>query len=236
MVALERRPSRWAVRCTASQVLASALAGQICRRTSGSKISAPPPGRLPRPAAMSSSNTAGDRSSGLLGEPGDLDRREGLQVQPRKRLVQAADHAHVPAQRPRRMRAADHVQLGAAGVGRLLAAGQHFLLVEHVSVRVADVAAVGAQRAAIDADVRRVDVGVDVVIDRVAVAAAAGEVGQLADRMEIDLGREEQLPVGRRQPPARFDLGADLIQGCGKDVHSNKSIVPTTSSPMLTTR
>ena len=31
-----------------------ALGSQICSRTSGWKISAPPPGRLPRPASMNS--------------------------------------------------------------------------------------------------------------------------------------------------------------------------------------
>ena len=50
------------MRWTSSQLSVDALAPQICSRTSGWKISAPPPGRLPRPASIRSLSTV---STGL---------------------------------------------------------------------------------------------------------------------------------------------------------------------------
>src|ERR671934_151669 len=63
MVAFERSPSSWASRWMRSQAPASALCSQILSRTSGWKISAPPPGRLPRPASL---NSASSSRVGLL--------------------------------------------------------------------------------------------------------------------------------------------------------------------------
>ena len=200
MVALERRPSRWAARWTSSQVSASALPGQICRADRGAKISAPPPGRLPRPAAMSSSSTAATGRPASCGEPGDLDGRERLQVQPRKGLVQAADDAHVPAERLRRMAPPTMCNSVQPASAASWPRASNSLLVEHIGRRVAGVATVGAQRAAIDADVGGVQMGVDVVIDRVAVAALADQIGQLAHGVQIDRGGEEQF--ARRRPTA----------------------------------
>ncbi len=56
-----------------------------------------------------------------------------------------------------RMHAADDVQFGAAGRGRLVGPGENLIVAHHVGPRVVCVAAVGAQRAAVDADVGRVD-------------------------------------------------------------------------------
>ena len=55
------QPEAWAVRWTSSQVAGVGLAGAIWLRTSGSKISAPPPGRLPSPAAISCCEDRRDR-------------------------------------------------------------------------------------------------------------------------------------------------------------------------------
>src|SRR6059058_2609837 len=70
MVALDRRPSSCASRWMRNQALASALCSQIRSRTSGWKISAPPPGKLPRPAALNSASRSfvGRPTKDLLAE------------------------------------------------------------------------------------------------------------------------------------------------------------------------
>src|SRR5690606_13905559 len=57
MVQFDLSPSSWAVRWTSNHRRESALCSQIWLRTSGRKISAPPPVRLPSPAAIMSSST-----------------------------------------------------------------------------------------------------------------------------------------------------------------------------------
>ena len=112
------------------------------------------------------------------------------------------------------MHAADDVQFRAAGLGRLAAVREQLVASHHVTPGIPALvfATVGAQRAAEDANVGRIDVQIEVVVGDVAILAAANRVGQLAHGVQIDLGREKELAVGRREPLARFDFLANLVE------------------------
>ena len=97
----------------------------------------------------------------------------------------------------------DHVQLGAAGAGRLAGPREHVLVVQRVRARVVGIATVRTEFAPVDADVCGVQVRVDVVVRHVAVAAA-NQVGQFADGVQIDVGPEQKLAVSRGEPLAEF--------------------------------
>jgi hypothetical protein len=74
---------------------------------------------------------------------------------------------------------------------------------------------VGPERtegAAIDADVGRVEVGVDVVVGRVAVLPLADQIRQLAQFRQRHLGRFEHEAIVEREPLAGFDFFADWGQ------------------------
>ena len=127
---------------------------------------------LPKPASISSSRICAHRLPGEMLKPVDLDRRPALQVQLRIGVVQDADDVQVPLELHLVVQAADDVHLGAAVVDRFAAAGQDLLVAHRVPLRVAQVGAERAERAAIHADVRRVQMRVDVVVGEVAVVAA----------------------------------------------------------------
>ena len=144
----------------------------------------------------------------------------GLEVQPRIGLVQDADDVHVPVVLHLVVQAADDVHLGAAVVDRFLPASQDLLVAHHVALGVAQVGAERAERAAIDADVGRVQVRVDVVVREVAVLPLADDVGELADFVERSGGVVEQQPVleASRSPARTFSRmeereGVDMARG-----------------------
>ena len=110
------------------------------------------------------------------------------------------------------VQAADDVHLGAAVVDRLGPAGEDLLVAHHVALRVAQVGAERAEHAAVDADVRRVEVRVDVVVGDVAVLPLADEIGQLAQLRQRHVGPLEHEAVVEREPLAGFDLLADRLQ------------------------
>ena len=62
MVALLFSPAAWTASITSSHRSPEIFSGQILLRTSGAKISAPPPGRLPSPASLSCAMTSGSGS------------------------------------------------------------------------------------------------------------------------------------------------------------------------------
>src|SRR5262245_10307781 len=82
---------------------------------------------------------------------------------------------------------ADDVQLGGAALLGLGGAFEDLLIAHHVALRRPEVGAEGTEGAAVDADVGRVEMRVDVVIGEVAVLALADNVGQLAEREEIGM-------------------------------------------------
>ena len=100
-------------------------------------------------------------------------------------------------------------------VDRFAAAGEDLLVAHHVALGVAQVGAKRAEGAAIDADVRRVQVRVDVVVGDVAVLPLADEVGQLADFVQRHIRAFEDEAVVEREPLAGFDLFADGFEEVG---------------------
>ena len=127
-------------------------------------------------------------------------------------LVQDADDVQIPVELHLMMQPADDVHLGAAVVDRFASAGQDLLVAHGVPLRVAQVGAERAERAAIDADVGRVQMRVDVVVGEVAVVALAHQVGQFAHLVQRHFRAIEEQAVVERQPLAGFDLGTDRCQ------------------------
>ncbi len=125
------------------------------------------------------------RPAGQLGEPVPLDGRVRLQVQPGVVAVDDADHIEVPLVGQLMMQAANDVQLrGAAALG--LGGTLEDLLIAHdVALLALQVGPEGAEGAAVDTDIGRVEVGVDVVVGEVAVLALADEIGQFTKREQV---------------------------------------------------
>ena len=97
-------------------------------------------------------------------------------------------------------------------------AGEDLLVAHHVALGVAQVGAERTERAAIDADVRRVEVRVDVVVGDVAVLPLADEVGQLADFVQRHVGLvrgtgRRRATAARRLRPCR-GWGAGWVTMC----------------------
>ena len=123
-------------------------------------------------------------------------------------LVDDADDVQIPIVRQLMVQPADDVQLGGpASLG--LGGPLEDLLVGHdVALRALQIGPESAEVAAIDADIGRIEVRVDVVIGDVAVLAFADQVGQFAEREQVGLLFEEEAVV-EGEPVAGFDLGAD---------------------------
>ena len=113
------------------------------------------------------------------------------------------------------MQAADDVHFGAAVLDGFAAAGEDLLVGHQVTLGVAQIGAERAEHAAIDADVRRVEVRVDVVVGDVAVLPLADEVGELADFGQRDVGAFEDEAVVEREALAGFDFFADGFEEFG---------------------
>jgi hypothetical protein len=110
------------------------------------------------------------------------------------------------------VQATDDVHLRRARVDRLLAAGEDLLVAHHVAAGLAEIGPEGAERAAVDADIRGIEVGVDVVPAEVAVLPLPDEVGQFAQFMEIEPFVPEHLGFGRIEAFPGLDLLADGVE------------------------
>ncbi len=111
----------------------------------------------------------------------------------------------------------------ADGLGRAL---QDLLVGHDVAFRALQVGPERAEGAAVDADVGRVEMRVDVVIGDVAVLALADEVGQFAEREQVGLFHQEHAVV-EGQPFAGQNIFANRVQGQG---HSGPRIVAIKAS------
>ena len=125
--------------------------------------------------------------------------------------MQDPQHIDVPIVFRPMVQSADDVHLGAASVGRFPAASENLFVGHHVPFRVAQIGPKRAEYAAVDTDIGRVQVRVDVVVGRVAVLLLADQVGQLPDLAQRRLGIGEEQTVVEREPSAGLDLFAD---GC----------------------
>ena len=153
-----------------------------------------------------------DFADGLFREPAepiDFDGRPGFEVELGVGFVQQADDVEVVVVFALVVQAADDVHFGAAVFDGFAAAGEDLLVVHQVTLRVAQVGAEGAEHAAVDADVRGVEVRVDVVVGGVAVLALADEVGELADFGQRGFGATR----ARGRPRARAARRLRLFRG-----------------------
>ena len=149
-----------------------------------------------------------DRDLGAPRQVGHLHHGEGLQVDFRKPLLEPAQHLAVPLQRQLRMQAAHDVKLRDRLAPSLAGVPPHLFERHGVGLRVVHALPEGAQAAARHADVRGVDMAVDVEIRHVAVLALAHQVGHVAHPQDV-AGTVQRHAVLERQPLACLDLRAD---------------------------
>src|SRR6516225_5517335 len=107
---------------------------------------------------------------------------------------------------------ADDVQPGRAAALGFAGTVKDLLVRHYVALLALQVGPKRAKDAAIDADVGRIQVRVDVVVRSVAVLALANHIREFAEREEIDLLFEEEAVI-EREPPAGFSFGADGMDG-----------------------
>ena len=149
--------------CTSTHFSVGALVSDQMRlRTESSRISAPPPGIDWRPASLQPRDHVAHRPLRDLLEEVDLGRRERVEVDRRKGLPDVPEHLLVEGERQLRVHAALEQHARPAEVDRLLDLLADLLVREDVRLGVLGRGPVeGAELAAVDADVRVVDVAVD---------------------------------------------------------------------------
>ena len=96
IVAVDRPPSSCQTRWTSSQSSVITLPRVIALRTRSTRISPPPPGRLPSPASLSRSRTVRSGQLRHLGEVVDLRRAEAVDVDAREVGLDVAEQFLVP--------------------------------------------------------------------------------------------------------------------------------------------
>ena len=151
------------------------------------------------------------RPAGEPREPVPFDGGVRLQMQARLGLVNDADDVQIPFVRQLVVQSADDVHLRSAAPLGLRGPFQDLLVGHHVTLLALQVGPEGAEGAAIDADVGRVQVRVDVVVGEVAVLALAHAVRQLAEREQVGVIVEEDAVV-EREPFLGLDFFADGIK------------------------
>ena len=125
------------------------------------------------------------------------------------------DHAHdveIPVERLEMVQTADHVDFGRAGLFGLEHALANHLVGEFVGLFRLQVGTKRAKRAAIDTNVRGVQVDVGVVVGEIAVLTLADDIGQTAEREHVDVFVEEH-PLVEREPLASLHLFGDGLEG-----------------------
>ena len=159
-----------------------------------------------------------DRLLGDEAEPVNFDRRPGLDVQLGIRVVNDADDVEIPIERLEVMQPADDMDFGRAGPRGFEHAFANHLVAEFVRLGSFQVRTKRAERAAIDADVRRIEMDVGVVEREVAVLPLANDVCQTAQGQDVDLFVEKNSLV-ERQPFAGFNLVFDRLK-CSFAIHA----------------
>ena len=154
----------------------------------------------------------GDRAVSDSRDPVELDHRPRLAVHAGEPLLQSAEKPGVVLEGPGRVEASDDVKLRdrfGVSLARLFDALSDRHL---VPAGLIDLLRPGAERAIDPAEVRRVQVPVDVVIREVAVTLFADEVGEPARPEEV-ARREDPDSVVERQP-----LAGENLLGDGREI------------------
>src|SRR5258708_10283462 len=129
----------------------------------------------------------------------------------RAALFKAADELKEMIERQIRMQSAHDVKFRCAFADALLGAVVDLFKSERVGAGSVGIAAEGAQLAMCDADVRRIDVAVDVVIGDVPVALLADVVCEPADGQQIRRAIQHDAVV-HRQPLTIENLIGDWLE------------------------
>ena len=126
--------------------------------------------------------------------------------------MQNTHDVDVPIEIAHVVQPADDVHFGATVFDCFLPTGEDLLIAHHVTLRVAQVGAERTEYAAVNANVRWVEMRVDVVIGEVAVFALANEIGEFADFWQRHIGTLKYQPIFERKPLAGFDFVADQFK------------------------
>lgn len=159
------------------------------------------------------------RLLGDVTEPVDFDSGPRLDVNFGVGLVDDSDDVDVPVEILLVMQAADDMNLCCAGRFRFECSLANHIVRERVAALGLQIRSECTEDAAIDADVRRVEMDVGVVEREVAVLSLAHGIGQAAERQDIDLLVEKDALV-EGQAFAGFDFVGDLAEsgvGSGGD-------------------
>ena len=198
-------PSRCATSMTSSQSLLIALSGEIRWRTRSTRISPPPPGIEPSPAALKSPMIF---SSGSLNTSRKWMNSLGLKpwmLNLRKFVFDVREQIQIPLLRQLRMMAALHQHLRAAERDRLLDFFVHLVERDDVGIVVLFHAVKRAELAIDVADVRVIDVAVNDVGDDVVAATVeilrlgelAAAVGERAEFFQRQMIKPQRLALGK---------------------------------------
>ena len=150
----------------------------------------------------------------LLRDPGEVHHLysgERLEVQIGRDFLDGPEHVGVVVPGQVRVQAADDVHLGRAVLDRFAGLAADVVEVAGVCAVLILLAIELAELARERADIRVVQVAVDVVVGDAGGEAAADGVGQFQHRPDVR-GAEQQVAVVEGQPLPRFDLGADGIE------------------------
>src|SRR5437763_1277683 len=140
-----------------------------------------------------------------------LNHRERFQVKLRILLLQRYQQIREVAERQLRVESAGDVQLSRAFTYRLSGDLQRIVDVVRVSVRLARRAIEAAELAVDVANIRRIEMPIDVEVSGAAVLLSTHYIGQLAERVQV-VGMEKGEAVIERQTLARLHLGADVAE------------------------
>src|SRR5580765_6637218 len=147
-----------------------------------------------------------------LGQEGNLDHRERLDVDLRKALFEAANEIHEVLKGQVGMESTDDMELG-DGFSVASACSLPGLFKRHgVSACLALLAAEGAETAGGNADVRRVDVPVDVEVSDVSVEFFADVIGEPTDSEDVAATIERHAVV-EAEPHTGEDLLGNRAEG-----------------------
>ena len=211
------RPPRWCqTRLTSIHSSERAFPLVSSWRTRSTRISAPPPGMLPRPAAFNRPQHLVERQLVDLVEVPQLRRAEGVQIHLGEPLLAGPEHFLVPFEFQVRVHPALQQDLIAAEGDGLLDLAEQFVVRHHVSVGVGGLAVEGAEVAHGGADVRIVDVPVDVVGPvRFRVQPHRDRVGGPAETVQVPTAHQFEA-VGRGQPTAVNGFRQDAVDIRGR--------------------
>ena len=141
----------------------------------------------------------------------DLHAGEALHVELREALVQRLHDAEVILERPGRMEPRDDVKPRRVRVAHGVLDDRDGLCLRHrIGALLICIAAKGAELAVRGADIRQVDMAVDVIVDNVPALFAAHVIGQGAEPGEV-MALEEPYAVLPRQALSAHHLRLDIL-------------------------